>query len=201
LVEIVKDELNVKTLEFAQEESNIVKYRILPDNKLLGPRFGKKFPALRAALQGENGASIANKVAAGENIALNVDGEKVELAPNEILVQTQAAEGLAVASGEGITIAVDTTLTPVLISEGLAREFVRTIQTMRKEAGFNIEDRIITQYETKSNAIREMLKRFGDYVARETLTTDLREGPSGDGFYSSEIKIDGEAAKIGIKRV
>jgi isoleucyl-tRNA synthetase len=200
LVEIVKDELNVKALVMTQEEGSIVKYRILPDNKLLGPKFGKKFPQVRAALNAQNASEVAQRVAAGHNIVLDVDGERVELAPNEILVQTQAAEGLAVASGEGITVAIDTTLTPELAQEGLAREFVRTIQNLRKDAGFNIEDRIVTQYETASVKVREMLDAFGEYVKRETLTTDLRAGSGGDGFVVSETRVEGEPIRIAIQR-
>lgn len=201
LIEIVKDELNVKELVLTQEEGSIVKYKILPDNKLLGPKFGKKFPALRTALNAQNASDIARRVARAEIITLEVDGETVELQPNELLVQTQAAEGLAVASGEGITVAIDTTLTPELVQEGLAREFVRAVQTMRKDAGFNIEDRIITQYKTNSVTVREMVRMFGDYVKRETLTTELREGGLGDGFYSDETKLDGESVTIAIKTV
>ncbi len=200
LVEIVKDELNVKELVLTQEEGNIVKYRILPDNKLLGPKFGKKFPALRIALNAQNASEIARRVGAGENVVLDVEGESFELAPNELLVQTQAAEGLAVASGDGITVAIDTTLTPELVQEGLAREFVRTIQTLRKEAGFHIEDRIITRYGTDSVSIREMLRVFGEYVKRETLTTELQEGDGAEGFYSTSAQVENETVKISIRR-
>jgi isoleucyl-tRNA synthetase len=200
LVEIVKDELNVKELVLTQEEGSIVKYRILPDNKLLGPKFGKKFPALRAALSAQNALDIAQRVGAGENVVLQVEGERVELAPNEILVQTQAAEGLAVASGDGITVAIDTTLTPELVQEGLAREFVRALQTMRKDAGFNIEDRITVRYETDSATLREMLNAFGDYIQRETLATKLQEGSGDDDFVTVETKIEGDQVKLSVKR-
>ncbi len=200
LVEIVKDELNVKELVLTQEEGSIVKYRVLPDNKLLGPKFGKKFPQVRAALNAQNASEVAQRVAAGARIVLAVEGEHVELAPNEILVQTQAAEGLAVASGEGVTVAIDTLLTPELAQEGLAREFVRAIQTMRKDGGFNIEDRIVTHYTTDSVKVREMLDAFGEYVKRETLATELREGSGGSGFYSAETKVEGEAVKISLRR-
>jgi isoleucyl-tRNA synthetase len=201
LAGIVKDELNVRELVLPQEEGTIVKYRILPDNKLLGPRFGKKFPALRAALSTQNASEIARRVAAEEHVTLVVEGEEVELAPNELLVQTQAAEGLAVASEEGITVAVDTTLTPELVAEGLAREFVRAVQMLRKEAGFNIEDRIETRYETESKALREMLKTHSEYVKRETLTTDLNPGGASDGYYSSVTRVEGEEVKLSIRRV
>jgi isoleucyl-tRNA synthetase len=200
LVEIVKDELNVKELALTQEEGSIVKYRVLPDNKLLGPKFGKQFPQVRAALNAQNASEVAQRVAAGQRIALEVEGERVELAPNEILVQTQAAEGLAVASGDGITVAIDTTLSPELLQEGLAREVVRTLQTMRKDAGFEIQDRIVTRYQTDSAKLREMLQAFGDYIQRETLTTELRAGDGDAGFVVSETRIENEPVTFAIQR-
>ncbi len=200
LFEIVKDELNVKELVLTQEEGSIVKYRILPDNKLLGPRFGKEFPAVRAALSAQPGSEIARKVAAGENVELEVGGKTVTLAPNEILVQTQAGEGLAVATGDGITVAVDTTLTPALVEEGQARELVRTLQNMRKDAGFEITDRIITHYSTSSEAIQRVMWQYADYIQRETLTTELKPGVDANGF-SSELELDGATLKLSIARV
>lgn len=199
LSEIVKDELNVKELVLTQEEGSIVKYKILPDNKKLGPRFGKSFPALRNALNAMSASEIARKVGAGENVEIEVEGERVALAPDELLIQTQAAEGLAVATGEGISVAIDTTLTPELVQEGLAREFVRTIQTMRKDAGYNIEDRIEVRYETESDTVREMLGSFAGYIKSETLADDLREGNLEGGFFA-ESKIEGESVKLSIQR-
>lgn len=201
LVEIVKDELNVKELVLTQEEGSIVKYRVLPDNKLLGPKFGKMFPQVRAALNAQDASDVAKRAAAGQGIVLDVEGQAVELAANEILVQTQAAEGLAVASGEGITVAIDTMLTPELLQEGLAREFVRTIQTMRKDAGFDIQDRIVTHYQTDSAGVLAMLSAFGEFIKRETLTTVLQQGGVQDGFVSSETQIEGESVKIAVKRI
>lgn len=201
LTEIVKDELNVRELVLTQEEGSIVKYRILPDNKLLGPKFGKKFPALRSALNVQNASEIARRVAMNEMVSLRVDDQTFDLAPNELLVQTQAAEGLAVASAEGITVAIDTTLTPELVQEGMAREFVRAVQTMRKDAGFSIEDRIVTHFETDSIALHEMLNTYGEYVKRETLSTELREGRGGDGFFASDAKVEGQGVRIALRRV
>jgi len=130
-----------------------------------------------------------------------VNDETIELAPNEILVQTQAAEGLAVASGESITVAMDTLLTPELVQEGLAREAVRTIQTLRKDADFDIQDRIVTRYQTDSAKLKAALDAFQEYIRRETLTADLRAGGGGDDFVTSETKIENEPITFAIQRV
>src|SRR3990172_1480689 len=129
LIEIVMDELNVKDFEFVEEVRQLVDYQILPDNKLLGPRFGARFPRLRQALAGVNAEQIATAVQAGEGVHLDLDGDRIELAPEELLVQTQPAEGLAVALDRTATVALDTTITPELRSEGLAREIVRPVRS------------------------------------------------------------------------
>ncbi len=134
LVEIVTDELNVKSFEFVEQASRLVTYRVMPDNKSLGPRFGALFPKVRSALSALDPARVAESVAAGVPLAVEVDGQTVDLAPNEIIVTTQPAEGLAVASDKLATVAVDATLTPELKAEGLAREVVRRIQAMRKRS-------------------------------------------------------------------
>ncbi|MEN4101124.1 MAG: class I tRNA ligase family protein, partial [Anaerolineaceae bacterium] len=148
LVEIVTDELNVKTFEFVDEPRRLVSYRVLPDNKTLGPKFGAQFPKVRVALASSDPSMIAESVLAGQPVVLEIDGQRVELSPEEILVQTEPVAGLAVASERGITVALDTNLTQELRAEGLAREVVRRIQAMRKEAGFNIDDRIHTYYQS-----------------------------------------------------
>lgn len=201
LVELVQDELNVKALELTQEEGTLVKYRILPDNKLLGPRFGSKFPAVRAALASLPGSEVARHVAAGDPVLLDVGGEAIELAPNEVLVQTQAAEGLAVASGEGVTVAVDPALTPELVAEGLAREFVRALQNLRKDAGLEIQDRIITHYQTPSVELREMLTQLAGAIARETLSVELGEGAPSDGDVTATVQVDEYPVTLSVRRV
>ncbi len=99
-----------------------MRYQVLPDNKLLGPRFGASFPKVRLALQSADPNAVAASVQAGLPVSLEVDGQTVELPPQEILVQTHPAEGLAVAADKLVTVAVDATLTPELRLEGLARE-------------------------------------------------------------------------------
>jgi isoleucyl-tRNA synthetase len=197
LVEIVKDELNVKAFEFVEDASRLVTYKLLPDNKLLGPRFGANFPKVRSALASADGAKVAAAVQSGQPWTIEIDGNSYELAPAEILVQSQSAEGLAVASDKTATIAVDATLTPELRLEGLAREVVRRIQDMRKKAGFNIEDRITTYFQTEGDGC-QVLEKWGHVVAAETLTTRLVDGPAPDGAYTENHSFEGIKMTLGV---
>jgi isoleucyl-tRNA synthetase len=199
LIAIVTDELNVKELEFVQDASQLVNYRILPDNKLLGPRFGAQFPRLRAALASAQPDKVAKAVQAGEVVTLMLDGEPVGLSPQEILVQTEPAEGLAVAADKLVTVAVDATLTPELRAEGLAREVVRRVQAMRKDANFNIEDRITTYY-VSEGSFSSVMVDWADYIKTETLSTELKAAQPPQEAYQETHKVDGEELLLGIRR-
>jgi isoleucyl-tRNA synthetase len=202
LVEIVTDELNVKAFEFVEEAGKLVNYRVLPDNKLLGPKFGAQFPKVRAALMALDPVMVAAAVQSGAALALVVDGQTVELAPNEVLVQTMPVEGLAVATDKGISVAVDATLTPALKAEGLAREIVRRVQDMRKKAGFNIEDRIITYYQAAapSDLLKDVLANWTGYLCAETLTVELVNAQPSAEAYVEEQQVEGDTLALGVKR-
>jgi isoleucyl-tRNA synthetase len=116
-----------------------------------------------------------------------------------VLIQTQPAEGLAVAADKGVTVAVDAVITPELAAEGLAREVVRRVQTMRKDAGFNIEDRITTWYVAEGE-LAEVMLTWGDYIRAETLSSDLVAGqPPADAFVEMH-KIEGTSITLGVRR-
>jgi isoleucyl-tRNA synthetase len=199
LVAIVADELNVKSFEFVDDPGKLVSYRVLPVNQLLGPKFGADFPKVRAALAGLDPAEVVSKVEAGETIRLEVDGNPVILSHEEVLVNTEPAEGLAVAADRFMTVAIDSVLTPELKAEGLAREIVRRVQAQRKKANFNIEDRIKTWYVT-SGVLAEVFQTWGDYIKAETLTTELISGePASDAFVETHA-VDGIEFTTGIKQ-
>jgi len=199
LVEIVTDELNIKNLEFVADASELVIYNVLPNNKLLGPKFGADFPKVRAALNGLNPAEVAAKSAAGEAVTFELNGETVSLFGEEILVNTEAAEGMAVAADKVVTVAIDTLLTPELIAEGLAREVVRRIQAQRKNAGLNIEDRIKTWY-VAPEALARVFTDWGKYIRTETLTTELVAGEPPDDTFVEKHKVEGQECTIGVKK-
>jgi isoleucyl-tRNA synthetase len=199
LTGIVADELNVKALQFVAEEERLLRFELLPNSKLLGPRFGAQFPRIRAALATVNPAAVVHQVQAGVPVALTVDHDQIELTPEEVLIRTHPAAGLAVATEKGVTVAVDTVITPELRQEGLARELVRRIQVMRKEAGFNIEDRITT-YSLAEGALADAVTMWADYIKAETLSLDLVTAAPPPESYSETHTIEGMTVTLGVKR-
>jgi len=200
MVAIVMDELNVKAFEWVNRAEQLVSYRILPDNKLLGPKWGAQFPKVRAALAAADPAAVAASVSDGLPVTLQIDGQAIQLAPTEILVNTQPAAGLAVAADKLVTVAVDAAVTPELRAEGLAREIVRRVQEMRKNAGFDIADRITTFY-VASGILDEVMQTWGSYISAETLTTRLVKAAPPDDAYVEEHQIDGQSLTVGVRRV
>jgi isoleucyl-tRNA synthetase len=196
---IVADELNVKALEFVADEATLLRYEVLPNSKLLGPRFGAQFPRVRAALGAVDPAAVVHQVQAGLPVFLTMDGEAIELTPEEVLIRTHPAAGLAVATEKGVTVAVDTVITPALRTEGLARELVRRIQVMRKDAGFNIEDRIIT-YSLTEGELADAVSTWADYIKAETLSLDLVTAAAPPESYCETQTIEGMTVTLGVRR-
>jgi isoleucyl-tRNA synthetase len=199
LIEVVKDELNVKQFEFVERAEELVQYKALPDNKTLGPKFGRRFPQVRAALAQADPRKVAASVQAGVPFSLEVEGETVELAPETILVNTEPLPGLAVAAEKNLTVAVDATITPELKAEGLAREIVRRVQDMRKKAGFNIEDRITTCYQAQGE-LAQVFSKWGEYIKAETLTTQLLQALPMEGAYVEEFELEEDKLVMAVKQ-
>jgi isoleucyl-tRNA synthetase len=198
LVEIIADELNVKAFELVSDPGQLVSYKALPNNKLLGPRLGALLPRVREALASDpSGAAAA--VEAGEPLRLELDGQAVELAPEEVLVQTLPAPGLAVAAGRLGIVAVDAELTTELRWEGLARETVRRVQAMRREAGFNVDDRITTYYQAEGE-LAQVIATWGDYLRTETLSTSLVPGEPPQEALRGTHNLDGQTLVLGVAR-
>jgi len=200
MTELVVDELNVKELQLVTSAEELVSYRILPNSKVLGPRFGKQFPAIRTALSALDASEVVRRVKAELPIIITVDGEGHELTPAEVLVQEEPREGLAVISEYGVTVGIDVVLTPELVSEGLAREVIRRVQNLRKRAGFNLDDRIVTTYKT-DDELGSAIEAWREYIMAETLSTELRAGDPGEGAAQVEERVAGHDLKLGVQRV
>lgn len=195
----ILDELNVKALELVDDPSQLVAYQVSPVPPLVGRRLGPLFPKVREALAQMDQARVAAQVQAGEPVTVVVDGEEITLQPEELQVRTSPQEGLTVVEEAGYLVALDTHLTDALLQEGRARDVVRRIQTLRKDAGFRIEDRIVTYWQGGPVA-REVFATWGEYIARETLSIALEEGEAPEGSAVATLNLAGEDATLAIVR-
>ena len=201
LVDVVADELNVKALEFVQDESELVDYRLVADGRTLGPRFGSRFPKVRAALSKADPADVVPRVRAGEAVSLMVDGETVALAPEEVLIDTEPLEGLAVASDKGVTVAVEATLTAELRAEGIVRDIVRHVQTVRRDAGYQLDQRITVGLFDLSEEMSAAVETFETYLCQETLCNALLlEDDGGAWDQRKGIKLAGSQMELAVRR-
>ena len=187
----ILDELNVRTLE-AVEDSDLVEYVIRPNLTLLGPLYGRMVGEVRQAIADADPARVAASVNAGHNVSLG----EFELEPEHILVSTEDRPGLSVSSDAGYTVAVTTSITPDLLLEGQARELVHRIQNMRRDAGFDIADHIITYY--TGDDLDEMLAQHGDYVRQETLSADLLKTAPPEDAHTELQSFDGLSVTLGL---
>jgi isoleucyl-tRNA synthetase len=203
LDELVTEELNVKALEFVKQEADLVEYEIGLLPNILGPKHGRRFPLLRRAVSAQDAGALARRFQAGLSVTVDLDdgGPAVELLPEEIEVRTHGREGYAVAEEKGVVVAVDVTLTSELTLEGLARDLVRRVQTMRKEAGFQLDDRIITYYDA-GDELEMVVEEWGDYIQAETLSRELVPGPVPDDADRQESFSLGEHPLVlGVRKV
>ncbi|MBI3537162.1 MAG: class I tRNA ligase family protein, partial [Chloroflexi bacterium] len=195
--DLIMDELNVKKIEFVQNESELVSYNLLPDNRALGPKFGARFPRVRAALAQTDAARAVATLRAEKNLALNVDGEMVELAAKDVIITPQPRAGFAVKSEGEFVVALDTKVTDELRAEMLAREFVRHVQDLRKSAGFEIDDRITTHY-VASDGLARAIRAHAKYIAADTLSVALVASVAPESAAKVEDEFDGERVALGI---
>jgi len=194
---LITDELNVKALEFAQNETELVTYKLLPENRVLGPKLGQMFPKVRAALaEADPNAAVAT-LRSGQSLALSVDGQTVELVTGDVIITPQPKSGFAVRAEGEYVVALDTAITPELRREGLAREFVRRVQDLRKTAGFEISDRIATYY-IASAELAQAVAEHAAYIQSETLSERLHSGSGPISAASAEDRFDGETLTLAL---
>ena len=166
----ILEELNVKSIEFIARDAGLVSYTIKPNLPKLGKQYGKQVPDIRKALVDADGEAIAGAVARNETFVLRLPGGEMTLSGEDVLIETHSAEGYSCEADAGFLTALDTTLTDDLISEGIAREIVRSVQDARKKAGLEVSDRI-TLGISGSEAVEIALAAHKNYVMNETLAT------------------------------
>ena len=194
--ELIEDELNVKTVRLLDASEEAVSHEVKPLPKQLGQKYGNKFPAIRKAILEMNAEEVARALLAGQSVKVNADGQEYDIQPNEVEVRAQAKEGFAVAEDGAYVAALVTDLTPELVAEGLAREFVRRVQDLRKSAELDVADRIELFVEA-STGLKSAVEVHRDYIIGETLAVTLKfENPPPDAS-QSEDEFDSEKVNFG----
>ena len=198
--ELLEDELNVKTVRSLNSASEAVSYSLNPLPKQLGQKYGSRYPEIRQAVMALDAEKTALVLLAGGSVSVQVGGESLELLPEEIEVRIQAKAGYAVGSEGAYLAALVTELTPELIQEGLAREFVRRIQDLRKTADLDIADRIKVIY-TATPGLQAAVQKFAEYIKTETLCLELSAGEVPGNMVKVQDEFDQEKVEAGITRV
>jgi len=194
---LILQELNVKGLRLAEDRSTLVDHTVKLNFGTVGKKHGRLAPRLKQALEGMDAGTVAARVGRGEVVEVTVDGRTVGLTAEDVVVETRAAEGLAVAEEGGIVVALDTRLTEDLEDEGFAREFVHKVQNLRKESGFEVSDRIHIRC-ALSDRLRRAVGRFEGYIKAETLCLSLDvEEELAEG---ERCLINGEEATLALRR-
>ncbi len=201
---VVLDELNVKEMVLLQPGVRFQTYRMRPNLPVVGPRYGRAVPAIRAALEALAPEEAAEAVAAlqrGETWSLALpDGTRLPLTAEEVLIEASAPEGYAVLEEEGFLVALDTRLDEELILEGLARELVRQIQEARKDAGLAVSDRIHTYLAGLTPRLQSAVSAHHDYICGETLSLELHLAEPPSGAFRKTLSLEGEPT-LGIVRI
>src|SRR5512133_565818 len=195
--DLLMDELNVKKVRMLDASTEALQHTVKPLPKQLGQKYGNRFPAIQKALLALNSESVAHALMTDGRVSVDVDGTAYEILPTEVEVKSLAREGFAVAEEGSYVAALVTELTPELVAEGLAREFVRRAQDFRKESGLDVADRIHLYLEA-SPTLKDALLRHQDYVTGETLTVSLSFAAAPENAKVMSEAFDGETVVIGL---
>jgi isoleucyl-tRNA synthetase len=195
-MDLIEDELNVKTVRLLNSSTEAVSYSVKPLPKQLGQKYGNKFPAIQKAILGMNAEGVARALLAGESLKVTADEQDYDILPDEVEVKAQAKEGFAVAEDGAYVAALVTELTPELAAEGLAREFVRRVQDLRKSAELDVADRI-ELYVEASAGLKSAVEAHKDYITGETLAVVLKFEAPPPGASGSEDEFEGEKVVFG----
>ena len=195
--EIVADELNVKNVKFTEDVRDFTSYSFKPQLKTVGPKYGKMLGGIRQGLEQLDGNAAMDEINETGSLKLDVNGQEITLFKEDLLIDTAQIPGYVSENDNGITVVLDTNLTEELLEEGFVREIVSKIQTMRKEAGFEVMDKITVTYEGSEKA-ESVFEKHGEEIGNEVLAVAVTKAqPAG---YVKEWKINGEAVNLGVQK-
>ena len=195
--DIVTDELNVKEIELTDDVRAFTSYTFKPQLKTVGPKYGKLLGGIKNELSNLDGNAAMDELNATGVLKLQVNGQEIELTKEDLLIDMAQMEGYVSESDYGITVVLDTNLTEELLTEGFVREIISKIQTMRKEAGFEVMDKIKVTYDGSEKA-EKVFAEYAEQIGQETLAVAVEKAePAG---YVKDWKINGEAVNMGVEK-
>ncbi|ANU78772.1 isoleucine--tRNA ligase [Blautia pseudococcoides] len=196
--EIIEDELNVKKMSFTDDVRDFTSYSFKPQLKTVGPKYGKHLNSIRAALSAIDGNAAMDELKAGGELKLDIDGQEIVLLESDLLIDTAQMEGYVSESDNDITVVLDTNLTPELIEEGFVREIISKVQTMRKEAGFEVMDKIRISL-TGNQVIEGIFRAHEADIKAEVLAEDVNYNEVSG--YTKDWKINSESVTLGVEKI
>ena len=195
--QIIEGELNVKDVIFKDDVSDLTDYTFKPQMRILGPKYGKDLGKIRNILANLNGSAAKKELDANGFLTIELNDGKINLLLEELLIDMSQKEGYVSQADHGVTVVLDTNLTPALLEEGFVREIISKVQTMRKEAGFEVTDHI-TVYEEGNDKIKEVMTKYTDEIKNDVLADDMCL--DAEGGYSKEWDINGEKVRLGVEK-
>ena len=196
--EIIEDELNVKKMSFTDDVRDFTSYSFKPQLKTVGPKYGKHLNSIRTALSSIDGNAAMDELKAGGELKLDIDGQEIVLLESDLLIDTAQMEGYVSESDNDITVVLDTNLTPELIEEGFVREIISKVQTMRKEAGFEVMDKIRISL-TGNQVIEGIFRAHEADIKAEVLAEDVNYNEVSG--YTKDWKINSESVTLGVEKI
>jgi len=196
---VVLDELNIKAITRAEVESELIRYKVKPNLPLLGQKFGKELPAIRNHLNDADGAEVLAEIRSNKSYKMNLNGESISIGRDDLLIEAESAEGFTSSGDDNVTVGLTIKLTEELLQEGIVRDVIRQVQTMRKNANFAVEDRIII-YGLLEGPVGEAIRSFEGFFKNEVLAVELIEEDQ-SGEFSDSFQIGDQKIEFGLNRV
>ncbi len=200
LCELAEDELNVKAVEFTDDTAAFMTYQLKPQMRTLGKKYGKLLKAIGEKLATLDGNEVVANFEAGNTLTFELDGTQVVLEKEDVLTAPMKKPGYVVATDRDVTVALDTRLDEALIAEGFAREVVSKLQTMRKEAGFEVTDRILVTVKTEDEKLAAIVAENAESIKAGVLALDVALGEAAEGAYTKDWSINGVAATLSVRK-
>jgi isoleucyl-tRNA synthetase len=197
---LIEKELNVKSVRLLDTAAEVVTYRLHPLPRQLGQKYASAFPSIRQALLGLDQEAAAQALLAGKGLQVEANGERYDILPDEVEVRIEAQSGFSAVADGAYVAALDTNVTPDLAVEGSARELVRRIQDLRKEADLDVDSHIRVEYRVESSSnVAKALSAFETYVMGETLSDELASSDSPSGNVVKSFDVDGETVTLSVQ--